>query len=71
MSSIFVPKINQIVAESDDNTVLTQLMTRVGRYQMMLFCWVYGGLALLGDFFIRGPWAGEAFCRGRIRSFSP
>lgn len=60
MSSIFVPKINQIVAESDDNIVLTQLMARVGRYQMMLFCWVYGGLALLGNFFIRA-WAGEAF----------
>ena len=60
MSSIFVPKINQIVAESDDNTVLTQLMTRVGRYQMMLFCWVYGGLALMGGFFIKA-WAGEAF----------
>ena len=60
MSSIFVPKINQIVAESDDNAVLTQLMARVGRYQMMLFCWVYGGLALLGDFFIKA-WAGETF----------
>lgn len=60
MSQVFVPKINQIVAESDDNAVLTRLMTRVGRYQMVLFCWVYGGFALLGRFFI-SAWAGEGF----------
>ena len=60
ISSVFVPEVNRIVARSDDNTELTHLMTRVGRYQMMLFCWVYGGFALLGNFFIR-TWAGEAF----------
>lgn len=60
MSSVFTPKINRIVAESDDNAELTRLMTRVGRYQMVLFCWVYGGFALLGRFFI-SEWAGEGF----------
>ena len=60
MSSVFVPKINQIVATSDDNTELTCLMTRVGRYQMLLFCWVYCGFVLLGRFFIT-KWAGEGF----------
>ena len=60
MSSVFVPKINRIVAESDDNGVLTRLMTRVGRYQMFLFCWVYCGFVLLGRFFIT-KWAGEGF----------
>ncbi len=60
ISSVFVPKINQIVASSDDNTVLTKLMTRVGRYQMFLFCWVYCGFVLLGQFFIT-KWAGEGF----------
>ena len=60
MSSVFTPKINRIVAESDDNAELTRLMTRVGRYQMVLFCWVYGGFALLGRFFVR-EWAGEGF----------
>ena len=48
MSSVFTPLINRIVAESDDNSVLTNLMTRVGRYQAILFCWVYGGFVLLG-----------------------
>lgn len=60
MSSVFTPKINRIVAESDDNAELTRLMTRVGRYQMVLFCWVYGGFAILGRFFVR-EWAGEGF----------
>ena len=60
MSSVFVPKINQIVATSDDNAELTRLMTRVGRYQMLLFCWVYSGFVLLGKFFITN-WAGEGF----------
>lgn len=60
MSNVFVPKINRIVAESDDNTELTRLMTRVGRYQMFLFCWVYCGFVLLGRFFI-AKWAGEGF----------
>lgn len=60
ISSVFVPLINRIVAESDDNDALTRLMARVGRYQMVLFCWVYGGFALLGRFFVRA-WAGEGF----------
>lgn len=60
MSSVFVPKINRIVVESDDNGVLTSLMTRVGRYQMFLFCWVYCGFVLVGRFFII-KWAGEGF----------
>ena len=60
MSNVFTPEINRIVAESDDNAELTRLMTRVGRYQMVLFCWVYGGFALLGRFFV-ARWAGEGF----------
>lgn len=60
LSNVFVPKVNAIVAESDDNSVLTRFMTRVGRYQMVLFCWVYGGFLFLGDFFVR-RWAGEGF----------
>lgn len=60
MSNVFTPKINQIVAGSDDNDELTRLMTRVGRYQMALFCWVYGGFSLLGEFFVE-RWAGSGF----------
>ena len=60
MSSVFVPEINRIVAESNDNGVLTHLMARVGRYQAMLYLWVLGGFALLGRFFV-AEWAGDGF----------
>ncbi len=60
MSNVFVPKINLIVARGDDNDELVRLMARVGRCQMILFCWVYGGFVLLGDFFVV-KWAGEGF----------
>ena len=60
MSSVFVPEINRIVAESDDNGVLVRLMARVGRYQAILYLWVLGGFALLGRFFVV-KWAGEGF----------
>ena len=60
MASVFTPLINRIVAESDDNEVLTKLMTRVGRYQAILYLWVLGGFALLGRFFII-KWAGQDF----------
>lgn len=58
MSNVFVTMINRIVATSDDNNLLTKLMTRVGRYQMILFCYLFGGFVLLGQFFVK-IWAGS------------
>ena len=60
MSSVFVPMVNRIVAESDDNSELTKVMSRVGRYQALLYCWVYGGFVVLGRWFIR-TWANPSF----------
>lgn len=60
LSSVFVPMVNRIVADSDDNAELTRLMTRVGRYQAILYCWVLGAFVLLGQWFV-GAWAGEAY----------
>ena len=57
MSNVFVPMINRIVAEHDDNRVLTELMTRVGRYQMVLFWFLYGGFITVGQYFVH-IWAG-------------
>ena len=59
MSNVFVPQINRIVTEHDDNRVLTQLMTRIGRYQMILFWLLYGGFIVIGQYFVR-IWAGDA-----------
>lgn len=58
MSNVFVPQINRIVAKTDDNEVLTKLMTRVGRYQMIIFWYLFGGFIVLGKYFVK-LWAGE------------
>ncbi|WEV47072.1 oligosaccharide flippase family protein [Bifidobacterium sp. ESL0690] len=60
MSNVFIPKINNMVVTKDDNEDLTHLMTKVGRYQMILFCLLYGGFVLVGRYFIR-VWAGPSF----------
>lgn len=60
ISNVFVPRVNRIVTESNSNSELTALMTRVGRYQMVLYCWILGGFAVLGKWFIEA-WAGESF----------
>lgn len=60
MSNVFVPLVNHIVAETDDNAELTRLMARVGRYQAILYLWVLGGFAVLGRFFVE-RWAGPGF----------
>ncbi|NEG89720.1 lipopolysaccharide biosynthesis protein [Bifidobacterium aerophilum] len=59
MSNVFVPQINRIVAEHDDNDRLTKLMTRIGRYQMILFWFIFGGFVVVGQNFVR-IWAGDA-----------
>lgn len=60
MSNVFRPEVNRIVVESNSNGELTSLMTRVGRYQLIVLCWVFGGFILLGKFFIE-RWAGPGF----------
>lgn len=60
MSNVFVPLVNRIVAETDDDVALTHLMTKVGRYQAILYMWVLGGFTLLGKFFV-STWAGPGF----------
>lgn len=60
LSNVFIPQVNRVVAESNDNEALVRIMTRVGRLQMALLGWVYGGFTILGKFFI-ARWAGEGF----------
>ena len=59
ISNVFSPLINRMVAEKDDNTALTELMIKVGHYQLMLFCFIFGGFVIVGHFFI-DVWAGKA-----------
>ena len=57
VASVFVPKVNQIVASSDDNAALTRLMTKVGRIQYLILALILTGFAFFGQAFI-GLWAG-------------
>lgn len=60
ISSLFVPLVNKMVAERDDNAELTHLMVRVGRYQAIVYCWVLGGFVVLGRWFVNA-WAGPSY----------
>lgn len=60
ISNVFVPRVNRIVAETDDNAALTKLFIKVGRIQFIVL-----GLALSGFVFLGSPliriWAGESY----------
>lgn len=60
MSNLFIPLVNRVVAETDNNEELTRILARVGRYQAILYCWVLGAFIVVGNWFI-GAWAGAAY----------
>lgn len=60
VSNVFVPRVNRIVAESNDNTELTRLMTKVGRVQFLILALIVTGFTFFGQPFIR-LWAGEGY----------
>lgn len=60
ISNVFVPQVNRIVAESDDNKALTKLLTKVGRVQLLLLALVLTGLIFFGKAFIP-IWAGPGY----------
>lgn len=60
ISNVFVPKVNRIVAESDDNSQLTKLFTRVGRIQFMVLGLILSGFVFFGYPFVK-MWAGEEY----------
>ena len=60
ISNVFVPKVNRIVAESDDNEQLTKLFTKVGRIQFIVLGLILSGFIFLGKPFI-DVWAGDVY----------
>lgn len=60
ISAVFVPRINQLVAQYNDDNQLTDLFTRVGRIQFMILSLVATGLIFLGKDFI-AMWAGDNY----------
>lgn len=60
VSNVFVPKVNKIVAESNDNKELTNLMTKVGRIQFIILVLVLSGFVFVGKKFMI-LWAGPGY----------
>ena len=60
ISNVFVPKVNRIVAESNDDGQLTKLFTKVGRIQFIVLGLILSGFIFLGSPFIK-VWAGEGY----------
>jgi len=60
ISSVFIPRVNRIVATSDDNQELTHLFTKIGRLQFLLLSLISSGLIFFGRPFIN-MWAGSEY----------
>lgn len=60
ISSVFIPKVNRIVAESDNNEELTEIFTRVGRIQFIVLILILSGFYIFGKAFIFF-WVGEEY----------
>ena len=59
ISSVFVPKVNRIVAEKDDNHLLSVLFTKIGRIQFIVLGLNMTGFIFFGQQFMR-LWGGKA-----------
>jgi O-antigen/teichoic acid export membrane protein len=60
VSNVFVPQVNMIVAQSDDNKELTKLLIKVGRMQFLILALILTGFIFFGKEFIRF-WAGRGY----------
>lgn len=60
VSSVFIPKVNRIVAKNNDNNELTKLFTKVGRIQFIVMSFILTSFTIFGKYFIR-VWAGEGY----------
>ena len=60
ISNVFVPKVNKIVATSDDNGELTNLFTKVGRVQFIILSLIFTGFIFFGRPFMLF-WGGEGY----------
>ncbi len=60
ISNVFIPTVNRIVAEDDDNNKLTDIFTKVGRIQFFIMMLILSGFILVGKPFVN-MWAGENY----------
>lgn len=62
ISSVFIPRIHQLVAINDSNESLTKLFTRIGRIQFLMLSLISTGLIFFGRPFIT-MWAGQDYSK--------
>jgi len=60
ISNVFVPKVNRIVAKTNDNGQLTKLFAKVGRIQFIALGLILSAFLFIGSPFIK-VWAGEEY----------
>lgn len=60
VSNVFVPKVNKIVATSNDDDLLTQIFTKVGRIQFVIISLIMTGFIFFGKPFMTF-WGGEGY----------
>lgn len=60
VSSVFIPKINRMVAKSDSDYTLTKLFIRIGRAQFMILALLLIGFLFFGEYFIQ-IWTGQEY----------
>lgn len=60
ISSVFIPRVHRLAANSDNNSELTKLFTRIGRIQFIILSLISSGLIFFGRPFIN-MWAGENY----------
>lgn len=60
ISSVFIPRVHRLVANSYNNTELTKLFTKIGRIQFIMLSLISSGLIFFGRPFIN-MWAGENY----------
>lgn len=60
ISNVFVPKVNKIVAESDDDNLLSELFTKIGRIQFLVLGLILSGFIFFGQPFMHF-WGGAGY----------
>lgn len=60
ISSVFIPRVNKMIAENKSNKELTKLLTKIGRIQFMILMLILTGLYIFGKAFI-SMWAGNDY----------
>ena len=60
ISTVFIPRVNRLVAEGESDRDITELFTKIGRVQFIVISLVMSGFILFGKEFIR-IWAGDGY----------